>query len=75
MKQKNVISVTYSGMGVESEVVKAFFDALESSETIDLFEAELDIELWVCYRLAKLQNMNLKVHSPKGKTTVFTIEA
>lgn len=72
---KAFISVNYTGMEVESEIVRHFFASGKKDEKIELFAPELDIELWICHQLANLLNMNFSVNFSKSKGTTFTLES
>ena len=66
------ISIEYSGLNIESEVVRKFFTHQNKKQ--DLFAPELDIELWICYQLAKLQNIQFQISFHSKNTTIFTIK-
>lgn len=72
---KPVIRVTYTGMEIESQVVKNFFSGDHDGSNAALFAPELDIELWICYHMAKIQNMQFQVFFAPGKTTTFQLSA
>jgi K+-sensing histidine kinase KdpD len=74
VNDKATVSVVYSGMQVESEVVRNFFSHATRSSAADLFAPELDIELWICYHLAKTQHMHFSVRFPEDKMTEFVLE-
>jgi signal transduction histidine kinase len=75
VKEVHSILVSYSGMEIESEVVRNFFSSQNTTPNANLFEPELDIELWICYQLAKLQNLNFGVTFLKNTDVVFSITA
>jgi len=66
------ISIEFSGMNIESDIVREFFT--HQNKTQDLFAPELDIELWICYQLAKLQNIQFQISFDKKNSTTFIIK-
>jgi two-component system sensor histidine kinase/response regulator len=71
VKGKQVVSINYTGMDIESEIVMDFFAGKGESA---LFAPELDIELWICYQLAVLQNLRFSIMFSKIDGTTFVIE-
>lgn len=72
-KQLQSITISYSGMEIESEVVRNFFSSQNTTPNPDLFEPELDIELWICYHLTRLQNLNFGVQFLKNDEVIFSV--
>ena len=70
-KQKNVFSIAYTGMQIESETVQEFFTKTASPD--NLFSPELDIELWLCYQLATAQNMHFGLTISNNNQTTFSL--
>ena len=74
VKNKQVINLTYKGFEIESEAVHQFFSNQDSTPDTDLFAPELDIELWICYQLAKLQDVYFGITFSKSKGSTFCLE-
>jgi len=72
VKQKRLISISYTGMPIDSETVRTFFK--DKNSKIDSFAPELDIELWICLNLANIQELNFKVSFGKNNSTTFSLE-
>jgi len=73
---KQHISVEYTGMKIESEIVQDYFSS-ENYDMTKLFSPELDIELWLCINLSVIQGFKFGVtfQYDKNTTSTFLLEA